>query len=102
MSSSVVQVRVDDVLRMQATSVAEQLGLDLPTAIRVFLTRMVADRAIPFRLALPQREVGASDAIDAMYEMGRISAGNGNSQMMLAEIDAEIAASRAERRMRLG
>ncbi|MBR3224411.1 MAG: type II toxin-antitoxin system RelB/DinJ family antitoxin [Atopobiaceae bacterium] len=47
MASTVVQVRMDESLRADATSVAEQLGLDLPTAIRMFLKKMVAERAIP-------------------------------------------------------
>ena len=41
MSTSVMQVRVDDDLRAKAAAVYEELGIDLPTAIRMFLKRSV-------------------------------------------------------------
>ncbi len=46
---AIIQVRVDDELKDRATEVANELGLDLPTAIRLFLRQMVAERALPFR-----------------------------------------------------
>ena len=39
MSTSVMQVRVDDDLRAKAAAVYDELGIDLPTAIRMFLKR---------------------------------------------------------------
>lgn len=44
-----IQVRVDDALKSQAALVADSLGVDLPTAIRMFLKQMVKDNAMPFR-----------------------------------------------------
>ncbi len=44
-----IQVRVDDLLKDSAAEVADQLGFDLPTAIRMFLRQMVSERALPFR-----------------------------------------------------
>lgn len=46
---SSIQVQVDDSLKERAAEVAEQLGFDLPTAIRMFLRQMVTERALPFR-----------------------------------------------------
>lgn len=37
MATSVVQVRVDDELKTQATALFEEHGLDLSTAIRMFM-----------------------------------------------------------------
>ena len=54
MTSTVLQVRMDDSLRAAAADIAEQLGLDLPTVIRMFLKKMVAERGVPFSLSLPR------------------------------------------------
>ena len=37
MSTSVMQVRIDDDLRAKAAAVYDELGIDLPTAIRMFV-----------------------------------------------------------------
>lgn len=102
MSSTVVQVRMDESLRSDATAIAEQLGLDLPTAIRVFLKKMVAERAVPFALALPRETPVAVDGLAAMRELGRRAEDEGLSEMPLEEIDAEIAAVREARMARHG
>ena len=38
---AIVQFRVDDDLKMQATSVYEKLGIDLSTALRMFMKSSV-------------------------------------------------------------
>ena len=48
MANGLLQLRIDDTLRKEASDVYSQLGLDLPTAIRMFLTRSVQVRGIPF------------------------------------------------------
>lgn len=97
---TVVQVRMDESLRADATSVAEQLGLDLPTAIRVFLKKMVAERAVPFPLSLPCEGGTAGDGLSAMYELGRRAAADGVADMTLEEIETEISDVRSERAAR--
>jgi DNA-damage-inducible protein J len=44
-----VQVKVDDQLRDEAQAVAASMGLDLASAVRVFLTQMVRENGLPFR-----------------------------------------------------
>jgi DNA-damage-inducible protein J len=44
-----VQVRVDDNLRAQAQAVASSMGMDLASAVRIFLTQMVRENGLPFR-----------------------------------------------------
>ena len=48
-----LQIRIDENLRAQAQSVAMSMGLDLPSAVRLFLTQMVRENGLPFR---PQAE----------------------------------------------
>ena len=60
MANGLLQLRVDDNLKREATEIYSQLGLDLPTAIRMFLTRSVQVRGIPFsmRSRSEERRVG--------------------------------------------
>ena len=52
MASSLVQLRVDDQLKKEAIELFDKLGLDLSTAIRIFLTRAVKEEGIPFSMML--------------------------------------------------
>lgn len=45
-----IQVRVDQKLKKEADLIFEDLGLDTPTAIRLFLKKVVTSRSIPFEL----------------------------------------------------
>ena len=45
-----LQVRVSDDLRTNADAVLEDIGLDMPTAIRLYLNKIVQTRSIPFAL----------------------------------------------------
>lgn len=45
-----VQVRLDESLKKEAETVFDNLGLDTPTAIRIFFKKVVATRSIPFAL----------------------------------------------------
>ena len=44
-----LQIRIDDTLRQQASDTAQEMGLDLSSAIRMFLTQMVKENGLPFR-----------------------------------------------------
>lgn len=50
MASSVIQVRVDDELRQEATEIFDDLGIDMSTAVRMFLKRTVKERGLPFSM----------------------------------------------------
>nr|MBP8715838.1 type II toxin-antitoxin system RelB/DinJ family antitoxin [Lachnospiraceae bacterium] len=43
MANNLLQLRVDDELKNKASDIYEQLGMNLPTAIRIFLTRSVQE-----------------------------------------------------------
>ena len=70
MANGLLQLRIDDTLRKEASDVYSQLGLDLPTAIRMFLTRSVQVRGIPFSMILPEEDYKATAAVAAMKRMG--------------------------------
>ena len=96
MATSVVQVRVDTALKEQATKIFEELGIDLSTAIRMFLKRSVLDEGIPFRMTRPRQyydySVGRGEW--ALRKLQKQAKENGLSDMTLEEINAEIDAVR--------
>lgn len=44
-----IQVKVDDLLKARAQAVAADMGLDLASAVRMFLTQMVRVNGLPFQ-----------------------------------------------------
>jgi DNA-damage-inducible protein J len=60
-----LQIRVSDELREEADQVLEQIGMDMPTAIRVYLKKIVHSRSIPFTLEADQTWVAEPVSVDA-------------------------------------
>ncbi len=94
MASSLVQVRIDDELKSQATAIYEALGIDLSTAVRMFLKRSVMVNGVPFSMTLPKQNFKAERAVRALQELSDAAALNGTSEMTLEEINSEISAVR--------
>jgi addiction module antitoxin, relB/dinJ family len=49
---SQIAVRVDDQLKKEATAIFNELGLDMSTAVKLFLKQSVLTRSIPFEVKL--------------------------------------------------
>lgn len=98
MATTLLQVRVEDSLKEEAAQVFERLGIDTSTAVRMFLKRAILENGIPFRMTLPKTPYNAERGYRAMVEIGEAAEKNGLSGMSLDEINAEIEASRRERR----
>ena len=96
MANSLVQFRIDDGLRQQASTLCDKLGLDLSTYLRMSLTKLVQEQGVPFAVKLNSAP-SADEAVAAMRKLSEISQTNGNSQMTLADINAEISAARSGR-----
>ena len=52
MASCLIQLRVDEKMKKDATEVFDKLGLDLSSAIRIFLARAIQEEGIPFSMML--------------------------------------------------
>lgn len=94
MATSLVQVRVDEDLKNQATAVYDALGMDLSTAVRIFLKRSVMVNGVPFSMALPKNNQKAEAAAQALAKLSLAAAENGTSEMTLEEINIEIGEAR--------
>ena len=99
MATSVLQVRIDDNLREQASAVYEKMGIDLSVAVRIFLKQSVIENGLPSNMTLAsQRELVIERGVRAIERMQEESERNGNCNITLDEINSEISAARAERR----
>lgn len=91
-----IQFRADKALKQEVTEIYERLGLDLPTAFRMFMAKSKMVKGLPFEAMLPENTITRTEAKNAFYELRKQAADI--PEMSLDEINAEISASRAERR----
>ena len=52
-ATTMVHVRLDERIKVQATETLATMGLSLSDAVRVFLMRVVAEKQMPFALKVP-------------------------------------------------
>lgn len=65
-SNAVVRARIDENIKEEATIVLEAMGLTTSDAIRIMLTRVAREGALPFELVVPNETT-----IKAMREARR-------------------------------
>jgi len=53
MATSSMNIRMDSEVKAQAQALFAQFGLDMTTAVNIFLRQALSERAIPFRIAAP-------------------------------------------------
>lgn len=58
--TSMLQIRVDDEMKQQATQALTAMGLPLSDAVRLFLRHVVIDPAFPIELKLPNTQTRAA------------------------------------------
>ena len=97
MATTLLQVRVEEDLKEDAALIFDNLGIDISTAVRMFLKRTVMENGIPFRMTLPKTPYVSDRGYRAMIQIGEASEKKELSDMSLEEINAEIDASRRER-----
>lgn len=91
-----VQFRADKILKQEVTEIYEALGMDLPTAFRMFMKKSVLEKGLPFEAKLPENNITRAEAKKAFYDLREQAADI--PEMTLEEINAEIEAVRAERK----
>lgn len=53
---STINIRADNDLKLKSQKVFNELGLDMTTAITIFLKAVVRSNSIPFSLEIPNKE----------------------------------------------
>jgi DNA-damage-inducible protein J len=56
MASTNINVRTDTLLKAKAQSILESVGLDMSTAINVFLHQIVYKNGLPFEISAPEKK----------------------------------------------
>ena len=92
------QFRSDRALREDCVAIYDAMGLDLNTAFRMFMERTRMVRGLPFPAVLPETRMTRTEAKRAIDEIRAEAARL--PDMTLEEINAEINASRTERKRR--
>ena len=72
MATTVIQTRVDTETKLEAESLFDSLGLDITTAIRLFLRQSINQQRIPFDIVPPKYNF-SEETLAAIDEARRIS-----------------------------
>ena len=103
MRSVNVTVRVDEDMKRDFDSFCENVGMNVTTAINMFMRATLRTRELPFIVTDTESPKQKRDAIlargrEAMGKAQEISLANGNSEMTPDEINAIISECRKEMR----
>ena len=93
---TLIQFRADKQLKHEVAEIYEAMGMDLPTAFRMFMTRTKQMRGLPFEAKLPDHTITRSEALNAFAALRQQA--SDVPEITLDEINDEIAAVRAERK----
>ena len=77
MATVPTHVRIDENLKKQASELFAQLGMDMSSAMNIFLRQCVLRGGLPFSVELPQYK---PEVIEAMEEAKRISKNPGTKR----------------------
>ena len=82
-----VQVRIDEETRKQANALFERMGLDIPTAIRMFLKQSIESNGLPFQPMITRDINGFSQYDAARMERAKkqLEAGGGTIRELIED-----------------
>lgn len=92
MANTLVQFRTEESIRVKAVEICEELGMDLPTYLRMCVVRLVQENGVPFSMKVNSKK--ENKGMLALIAANKIAEENGIADMSLEEINAEIADSR--------
>lgn len=93
---TLIQFRADKSLKEEVSAIYESLGMDLTTALRMFMVRSKISKGLPFPAVISEGTITRTDALSA-FEQLRAQASD-VPEMTLDEINAVITDTRKARR----
>lgn len=64
MSKVSIQVRIDEDIKRDATELFDYLGIDMSTAVSIFLRQCVLNDGLPFKVEQPEYSTSMLDALE--------------------------------------
>ena len=103
MSSANITIRVEEETKKQFDAFCESVGMNVTTAIHLYIKTVLRTREIPFTISDTNMSdtktmLSSECAKAALIGMQNISSLSGLSEMTMDEINAEIAEFRREKR----
>ena len=90
-STTMLHVRVDQKIKAQATNALSAMGLSISDAVRVLLTRVAAEKRLPFEIKVPNADTRA-----AMAETEELLRGRRGRIRTAAELFDDLAQDRGK------
>ena len=84
-ATSVVRARVNEDVKDEASAVLAEMGLTLSDLVRLTVTRVAKDRALPFEIKVPNAETRA-----AIEEGRKLMAGGATRKISARELFDEL------------
>ena len=96
-----LNIRIDRDLKVQADRLFNEMGMNLTTAVNVFVRQAVLERAIPFKIyrgsEIPESKPSVEERRAAMQEIRGLLAGFEGSSIDLDRMKEERRAAKYER-----
>lgn len=70
MATTPTQIRIDSTIKEEATALFSELGMDMSSAVNIFLRQCILRGGLPFPVELPQYN---KETFEAMAEARKIS-----------------------------
>jgi DNA-damage-inducible protein J len=90
MANSLVSFREEESRKITATSICNEIGIDLPTYLRICISRLISEGGIPFSMKIDEQ----NKTLQLLKRASLRAEENGTSDMSLEEINAEISEAR--------
>lgn len=84
-TDTVVRARIEPALKKRATEVLADMGLSVSDAIRMLLTRVAAEEALPFEVKVPNARTQAAMEAAAKGQAARF----GSVDDLMADLNAD-------------
>lgn len=97
MAQAAMTVRMDQNVKSQFEELCDQFGMSINTAFNIFVHAVVNSRRIPFEIC-EGKDIARKEARRAFMAIREEVALRNEPELSLSEINAEIKASRLERK----
>ena len=71
MATVPTQIRIDEEVKADAVELLNELGLDMSTAVNMFLRQLIIRNGLPFSVSVPRYKQEVLDAVDEAKRLSR-------------------------------